>query len=165
MTVPIELLRSMTRIRMVEEEIARRYSQQQMRCPVHLSIGQEAAAVGVCAGLQPTDWAFSGHRNHAHYLAKGGNLKSMIAEIYGKASGCCGGKGGSMHLSDLSAGFIASTPIVASTIPIAVGAALTAQRENLGRLVVVFLGDGAIEAGVVHDFNFASLKGLPIIYL
>ena len=151
---------------MVEEEIARRYSQQQMRCPVHLSIGQEAAAVGVCAGLQPTDWAFSGHRNHAHYLAKGGNLKSMIAEIYGKASGCCGGKGGSMHLSDLSAGFIASTPIVASTIPIAVGAALTAQRENLGRLVVVFLGDGAIEAGVVHEsFNFASLKGLPILFI
>ncbi len=166
MTAPVDLLRSMTRIRMVEEEIAKRYPKQQMRCPVHLSIGQEAAAVGVCAALQTSDWAFSGHRNHAHYLAKGGNLKAMIAEIYGKVSGCCGGKGGSMHLSDLSAGFIASTPIVASTIPIAVGAALTAQRENLGRLVVVFLGDGAIEAGVVHEsFNFASLKGLPILFI
>jgi 2-oxoisovalerate dehydrogenase E1 component len=155
----------MTRIRMVEEEIAKRYPQQQMRCPVHLSIGQEAAAVGVCAALQPTDWAFSGHRNHAHYLAKGGNLTAMLAEIYGKVTGCCGGKGGSMHLSDLAAGFIAATPIVGSTVPIAVGAALTAQREGKGRVVVVFLGDGAMEAGVVHEsLNFAALKRLPILF-
>ena len=166
MTSPLELLRSMTRIRMVEEEIAKRYPEQQMRCPVHLSIGQEAAAVGVCAALQPTDWAFSGHRNHAHYLAKGGNLKAMLAEIYGKATGCCGGKGGSMHLSDQAAGFIAATPIVGSTVPIAVGAALTAQREGKGRIVVVFLGDGAMEAGVVHEsLNFATLKNLPILFV
>lgn len=166
MTSPLELLRAMTRIRMVEEEIAKRYPEQQMRCPVHLSIGQEAAAVGVCATLQPTDWAFSGHRNHAHYLAKGGNLKAMLAEIYGKATGCCGGKGGSMHLSDQAAGFIAATPIVGSTVPIAVGAALTAQREGKGRVVVVFLGDGAMEAGVVHEsLNFATLKNLPILFV
>ena len=165
MKAPLELLRSMTRIRMVEEEIAKRYPQQQMRCPVHLSIGQEAAAVGVCAALQPTDWAFSGHRNHAHYLAKGGNLKAMLAEIYGKATGCCGGKGGSMHLTDQAAGFIGATPIVGSTVPIAVGAALTAQREGKGRVVVVFLGDGAMEAGVVHEsLNFAALKKLPILF-
>ena len=150
---------------MVEEEIAKRYPQQQMRCPVHLSIGQEAAAVGVCAALKTTDWAFSGHRNHAHYLAKGGNLKAMLAEIYGKATGCCGGKGGSMHLTDRAAGFIAATPIVGSTVPIAVGAALTAQREGNGRVVVVFLGDGAMEAGVVHEsLNFAALKKLPILF-
>lgn len=165
MTSPLELLRSMTRIRMVEEEIAKRYPEQQMRCPVHLSIGQEAAAVGVCAALQLTDWAFSGHRNHAHYLAKGGNLKAMLAEIYGKATGCCGGKGGSMHLTDQAAGFIGATPIVGSTVPIAVGAALTAQREGKGRVVVVFLGDGAMEAGVVHEsLNFAALKKLPILF-
>ena len=165
MTSPLELLRSMTRIRMVEEEIAKRYPEQQMRCPVHLSIGQEAAAVGVCAALQPTDWAFSGHRNHAHYLAKGGNLKAMLAEIYGKATGCCGGKGGSMHLTDQASGFIGATPIVGSTVPIAVGAALTAQREGKGRVVVVFLGDGAMEAGVVHEsLNFAALKKLPILF-
>lgn len=165
-TSPLELLRSMTRIRMVEEEIAKRYPEQQMRCPVHLSIGQEAAAVGVCAALQPTDWAFSGHRNHAHYLAKGGNLKAMLAEIYGKATGCCGGKGGSMHLSDQAAGFIAATPIVGSTVPIAVGAALTAQREGKRRVVVVFLGDGAMETGVVHEsLNFATLKNLPILFV
>jgi 2-oxoisovalerate dehydrogenase E1 component len=165
MTSPLELLRSMTRIRMVEEEIARRYPEQQMRCPVHLSIGQEAAAVGVCAALLPTDWAFSGHRNHAHYLAKGGNLKAMLAEMYGKATGCCGGKGGSMHLSDQAAGFIAATPIVGSTVPIAVGAALTAQREGKERVVVVFLGDGAMEAGVVlESLSFAALKKLPILF-
>lgn len=150
---------------MVEEEIAKRYPEQQMRCPVHLSIGQEAAAVGVCGALQTTDWAFSGHRNHAHYLAKGGNLKAMLAEIYGKATGCCGGKGGSMHLTDQAAGFIGATPIVGSTVPIAVGAALTAQREGKGRVVVVFLGDGAMEAGVVHEsLNFAALKELPILF-
>lgn len=150
---------------MVEEEIAKRYPQQQMRCPVHLSIGQEAAAVGVCAALEPTDWAFSGHRSHAHYLAKGGNLKAMIAEIYGKATGCCGGKGGSMHLTDQAAGFIGATPIVGSTVPIAVGAALTAQRECKQRVVVVFLGDGAMETGVVHEsLNYAALKGLPILF-
>ena len=150
---------------MVEEEIAKRYPQQQMRCPVHLSIGQEAAAVGLCTALQPTDWAFSGHRNHAHYLAKGGDLKAMLAEIYGKATGCCGGKGGSMHLTDQAAGFIGATPIVGSTVPIAVGAALTAQREGKGRVVVVFLGDGAMEAGVVHEsLNFAALKKLPILF-
>jgi pyruvate/2-oxoglutarate/acetoin dehydrogenase E1 component/TPP-dependent pyruvate/acetoin dehydrogenase alpha subunit len=150
---------------MVEEEIAKRYPEQQMRCPVHLSIGQEAAAVGVCSALRTTDWAFSGHRNHAHYLAKGGNLRAMLAEIYGKATGCCGGKGGSMHLTDQSAGFIGATPIVGSTVPIAVGAALTAQREGNGRVVVVFLGDGAMEAGVVHEsLNFAALKQLPILF-
>ena len=165
MTAPLNLLRSMTRIRMVEEEIAKRYPQQQMRCPVHLSIGQEAAAVGVCAALQPTDWAFSGHRNHAHYLAKGGDLKAMLAEIYGKATGCCGGKGGSMHLTDKAAGFLAAPPIVGSTVAIAVGAALTAQREGKERVVVVFLGDGAMEAGVVHEsLNFAALKELPILF-
>ncbi|MCP9775667.1 thiamine pyrophosphate-dependent enzyme [Cyanobium sp. WAJ14-Wanaka] len=155
----------MTRIRMVEEEIARRYPEQEMRCPVHLSIGQEAAAVGMCSALQPTDWAFSGHRNHAHYLAKGGNLKAMLAEIYGKATGCCGGRGGSMHLSDQACGFIGATPIVGSTVPIAVGAALTAKREGRGRVVVVFLGDGAMETGVVHEsLNFATLKSLPILF-
>lgn len=166
MKKPLDLLWSMTRIRMVEEEIAKRYSQQQMRCPVHLSIGQEGAAVGVCAALQGMDWVFSGHRNHAHYLAKGGSLKAMVAEIYGKATGCCGGKGGSMHLTDQAAGFIGATPIVGSTVPIAVGAALTAQREGKGRVVVVFLGDGAMEAGVVNEsLNFAALKKLPILFV
>lgn len=151
---------------MVEEEIAKRYPEQQMRCPVHLSIGQEAAAVGVCSALLHSDWAFSGHRNHAHYLAKGGDLVSMIAELYGKESGCTQGRGGSMHLTDRACGFIGATPIVGSTVPIAVGAALTAKQEGKKRVVVVFLGDGAMEAGVVSEsLNFAALKQLPILFV
>ena len=166
MKSPLELLRSMTRIRSVEEEIARRYSEQKMRCPVHLSIGQESVAVGISAALNRSDWAFSGHRNHAHYLAKGGNLNSMIAEIYGKETGCCGGRGGSMHLSDLECGFIGATPIVASTVPIAAGAALSAKNEGKSRIVVIYLGDGAMEAGVVSEtMNFAAVKKLPILFV
>ena len=92
----------MYRIRLIEEQISKRYSEQQMRCPVHLSIGQESAAVGVSECLKKNDKVYSNHRCHAHYLAKGGNLKSMISEIYGKANGCLGGRGGSMHLSDLA---------------------------------------------------------------
>ena len=163
---PYDFYHSMLRIRMVEEKIADKYSEQKMRCPVHLSIGQEAPAVGVCSALHKSDWVFSGHRSHAHYLAKGGDLKAMIAEIYGKSTGCCGGKGGSMHLTDKEAGFIGATPIVGSTIPIAVGAALTAQRTSSNRVVTIFLGDGAMEAGVVHEsFNFAATANLPVLFV
>src|ERR1043165_176583 len=95
------LLFEMLRIRRVEETIAELYAEQEIRCPVHLSIGQEAVAVGVCAALAIRDYAMSTHRAHAHYLAKGGSLKAMMAEIYGKATGCCAGRGGSMHLIDL----------------------------------------------------------------
>ena len=169
MTLDVDLRRrlllDMIRIRMVEERIVDLYPEQEMRCPVHLSIGQEAAAVGVCSVLERDDWVFSGHRNHAHYLAKGGDLKRMLAELYGKATGCCGGKGGSMHLTDLDAGFVGATPIVGSTVPIAGGAALTAQMRGDGRMVAVFFGDGAMETGVVHEsLNFASLKHLPILF-
>ena len=118
------------RIRLVEERIASLYPEQQMRCPVHLSIGQEAVAVGVCAHLSNEDWVMSGHRSHAHYLAKGGDLKAMFAELYGKATGCAGGRGGSMHLVDLRAGFLGAVPIVGSTIPIAVGAAWGARMQG-----------------------------------
>lgn len=160
------LLLEMLRVRMVEEAIADHYPEQDMRCPVHLSIGQEAAAVGVCAALEHRDWAFSSHRNHAHYLAKGGDLRRMLAEIYGKATGCCGGKGGSMHLTDREAGFIGATPIVGSTVPIAVGAAFTAKMQGQGRVVVIFFGDGAMETGVVHEsLNFAVLKSLPVLFV
>lgn len=163
--IAMNLLRSMLRIRMVEQEIAKRYPEGDIRCPVHLSIGQEAAAVGICSALNKTDWVFSGHRSHAHYLAKGGDLDSMIAELYGKETGCCAGKGGSMHLTDLACGFVGATPIVGSTVPIAVGAALTAQQEEKERVVVVFLGDGAMESGVVSEsLNFAAVKSLPIIF-
>ena len=104
-----ELLKNLKRIRMVEEAIAEKYAEQKMRCPTHLSIGQEAVAVGVCAALSKDDLTISGHRAHAHYLAKGGDLKKLIAELYGKETGCCGGFGGSMHLLDESVGFMGST--------------------------------------------------------
>jgi TPP-dependent pyruvate/acetoin dehydrogenase alpha subunit len=162
----LELWREMLRIRLIEESIADKYSEQEMRCPVHLSIGQEAPAVGVCYALNNSDWVFSGHRSHAHYLAKGGDLKKMLAEIYGKATGCCGGKGGSMHLTDQEAGFIGATPIVGSTVPIAAGAALTSQIRKEKRVVVIFLGDGAMETGVVHEtLNFAVLKQIPLLFV
>lgn len=160
------LLESMVRIRMVEESIATHYSEQQMRCPVHLSIGQEGAAAGVGAALRREDQAMSGHRSHAHYLAKGGDLKAMIAEIYGKETGCCRGRGGSMHLVDLKAGFIGAVPIVGSTIPIAVGLALANRKLKRDWVTVAFLGEAATEEGVFHEsVNFAVLHRLPVVFV
>jgi len=157
---------AMLRIRMVEEKIAELYSEQEMRCPVHLSIGQEAVAVGVCEHLDQKDIAMSAHRAHAHYLAKGGDLKSMVAELYGKATGCAMGKGGSMHLVDLNSGFFAAVPIVGSTIPIAVGVAWAFKLKKSSNIVTVFLGDGATEEGVFFEsLDFASLKNVPILFV
>src|SRR5438045_3951213 len=125
------LFHEMLRVRVIERRIAERYSEQEMRCPVHLSIGQEAVAVGVCAHLKKSDKVMSAHRSHGHYLAKGGNVHSMVAELYGRKAGCCGGRGGSMHLMDQAAGFWGAVPIVGSTLPIALGLALADKR--LGR--------------------------------
>jgi len=137
-----------------------------MRCPVHLSIGQEATAVGVCQALRETDKVYSTHRSHAHYLAKGGNLKSMMSEIYGKADGCCGGRGGSMHLMDPSVGMEASIPIVGSAIPLAVGAALAFSMRQQDNVALTFLGDASVEEGVFHEsLNFASLRKLPVVFV
>jgi pyruvate dehydrogenase E1 component alpha subunit len=155
----------MVRIRLVEERIAKLYPEQEMRCPVHLCIGQEATAAGVCGALERRDWVFGTHRSHGHYLAKGGDLQAMVAEIYGKATGCCRGKGGSMHLVDLAAGFLGSTPIVAATIPTAVGAALASQMRGEDRVTVAFFGDAAIEEGVFHEaLGFAVLRRLPVVF-
>jgi len=165
-TYSLSLLRSMLRIRRVEEALANRYAEQEMRCPMHLCIGQEAIAVGVCAALSAEDVVFSNHRAHGHYLAKGGNLNAMVAELYGRATGCCGGRGGSMHLIDLGAGFLGATPIVGGTVPLAVGSAWAASLKRSGRLTVVFFGDGCFEEGVVHEsMNFASLHKLPVIFV
>ena len=161
-----ELYLSMLRIRMVEEKIANLYSEQEMRCPVHLSIGQEAVAVGVCDQLADQDIVMSAHRAHAHYLAKGGDLNSMIAELYGKVTGCAMGKGGSMHLVDLESGFFAAVPIVGSTIPIAVGVAWAFKLKESSNIVTVFLGDGATEEGVFFEsLDFASLKNAPVLFV
>ena len=156
----------MLRIRMIEEKIAELYPEQEMRCPVHLCIGQEAVAAGVCAHLARVDYVLSGHRSHGHYLAKGGDLKAMMAELYGRLTGCSGGKGGSMHLVDLSVGFLGATPIVGSTIPIAVGTALGSMMRGEPRVTVIFFGEGATEEGVFHEsINFAALKQLPVVFV
>ena len=165
-----ELLRrlyhDMLRIRLIEETIAERYAEQEMRCPVHLSSGQEAIAVGVCRELRRSDQVVSTHRCHAHYLAKGGDLKRMLAEIYGRAAGCCGGRGGSMHLFDSEVGMLISLPIVASSIPIGVGAALTMKKTGRDDVAVVFLGDASTEEGVFHEsMNFAALHRLPVVFV
>jgi pyruvate dehydrogenase E1 component alpha subunit len=151
---------------MVEEAIAEHYSEQQMRCPVHLSIGQEASAAGVCNALRADDQVMSGHRSHAHYLAKGGNLNAMIAELHGKATGCCHGRGGSMHLVDLAAGFVGAVPIIGSTIPIATGLAFANLRLKRDRVAVAFFGEAATEEGVFHESaNFASVHRLPMVFV
>ena len=162
----LSLLREMVDIRLVEETIAARYGEQEMRCPVHLSVGQEATAVGVCRALRQSDRVFSTHRCHAHYLAKGGDLRAMLAEIYGKAAGCIGGRGGSMHLTDPDKGMMASVPIVASSIPLAVGTALADRIDGRDRVSVAFIGDASVEEGVFHESaNFASLNKLPVLFV
>jgi len=151
---------------MVEEKIAQLYAQQEMRCPVHLCVGQEAIAAGVCANLLKKDYLLSNHRSHGHYLAKSGNLRQMLAEIYGKATGCSKGKGGSMHLVDLSAGILGTTPIVAGIIPVATGVAFGTKMKGLNNVTVVFFGEAATEEGVFFEsLNFASLKKLPVLFI
>lgn len=151
---------------MVETAIADRYADQQMRCPVHLSIGQEAvpAAFAECVGER--DFAVSTHRGHAHYLGKGGDLNAMIAEIYGKATGCSGGKGGSMHLIDRRVNFMGTSAIVGNSIPVGVGLALSAQIRGTDQISCVFLGDGAVEEGAFYEsVNFAAVRSLPVLFL
>ncbi len=161
-----DLLRKLIFIRTVEETIALRYAEQQMRCPVHLSTGQEGVAVGACAALDERDYVMSTHRAHAHYLAKGGDLRRMLAEIYGRVTGCCGGKGGSMHLVDLEANFLGSTPIVGSSLPVAVGSAFGSWLDGQDRVTLVFFGEGSTEEGIfAESLNFAALKNLPIVFV
>jgi len=162
----LNLYKNMLLIRLAEEGIAKKYKDGKMRCPTHLSIGQEAAASGVGLALRKTDLALSTHRGHAHYLAKGGSLKRMIAEIYGKSTGCSKGKGGSMHLIDRSVGFEGSTAIVGNTIPIGVGLALSLKLDLKKSISVIYCGDGSVEEGVFYEsVNFAVTKNLPVLFV
>ena len=157
---------SLYRIRRVEEEIADIYPTDKIKSPVHLSIGQEAVSVAVCDALNRDDIVFGSYRGHALYLAKGGDLKGMIAELYGKIDGCAKGKGGSMHLVDIDNGIMGTSAIVATTIPDAVGYAYALKYQRKDSIVVSFFGDGAVEEGVFYEsINFAALKHLPIIFI
>ena len=161
-----KLYASLYRIRRVEQEIVRVYPTDKIKSPIHLSIGQEAVSVGVCEALNKSDVVFGTYRSHALYLAKGGNLDSMIAELYGKVTGCAKGQGGSMHLSDIEGGVILNSAVVGSTIPIAVGYANAGQYNKEHRVVASFFGDGATEEGVFFEsLNFAALRKLPILFV
>ncbi|MHB8618816.1 MAG: thiamine pyrophosphate-dependent dehydrogenase E1 component subunit alpha [Chloroflexota bacterium] len=160
------LYRSLYRVRRVEEEIARIYPTDKIKSPVHLSIGQEAVSVGVCEALQRTDVVFGTYRGHALYLAKGGDLDRMIAELYGKVTGCASGKGGSMHLVDTSCGMMGTSAVVGTTISNAVGYAYAVRYRNESTVVASFFGDGAVEEGAFWEsLNFAALKRLPILFV
>jgi TPP-dependent pyruvate/acetoin dehydrogenase alpha subunit len=160
------LYRSLYLVRRVEEEIARTYPSDRIKSPVHLSIGQEAVSVGICEALRRDDVVFGSYRGHALYLAKGGGLNEMMAELFGKVGGCARGKGGSMHLIDPESGMMGTSAIVGSTIPNAVGYAFALRYRNRGAIVASFFGDGATEEGVfAESLNFAALEQLPVVFV
>ena len=168
--IPATLLRrmyvTMLRIRRFEERVADLASAGEIICPCHLYIGQEAVATGVCSTLKKDDLAFSTHRSHGHYIAKGGDIKALMAELYCKATGCSKGRGGSMHLASPEVGLPGSSAIVAATIPLAVGAALALYMQGKDTVSVAFFGDGAANEGAFYEsLNFASLKRLPVIFV
>ena len=156
----------MLRIRMVEEKISNEYKFQLIRCPVHLAIGQESIAVAISDNLKKADHVVTAHRSHAHYLAKGGNLKKMIAELYGKDNGSVRGLGGSMHLLDLDKNILAAVPIVGSTIAIGVGLAWANKLDGNKNVTIIFFGDGATEEGIfLESLDFASLHNLRVLFV
>lgn len=162
----VSLYRKLRLIRRVEEETARIYPTDKIKSPVHLAIGQEASSAAVCDVLRPDDIASGTYRSHAVYLAKGGSTAAMMAEMYGKDTGCCRGKGGSMHIISPEANVLGSSAVVGTNIPIATGAALKLKREGGDRVCAVFFGDGATEEGCFYEsLNFAALHRLPVVFI
>lgn len=162
----VRLLRGMLRIRIVEEMLADLYKEQEMRTPTHFAIGQEAVAVGVSAALRRDDVVYSGHRCHAHYLAKGGDLGAMVAELYGRETGATKGRGGSVHLSAPQVGFVAASAILGQTMAAATGSAWAFAMDGLDRVAVSYFGDGVAEEGIFHEsLNFAVVKRVPVVFV
>ena len=164
------LYRSMLLIRRAEEHVCEVYPTDAVKSPVHLSIGQESVAAGICDALAPDDLVSNSYRCHATYIAKGGDLKGFMAELYGKSGGCAGGKAGSMHLIDMPRGVMGASAVVGTTIPIAAGYALALQREakktGRQRVVVSVFGDGATEEGCFAEtMNFAAIHRLPVLFI
>lgn len=159
------LYQKMLQIRSCEERLVDPILKGEVTCPCHLYSGEEAIATGLCAALKTSDYLFSTHRSHGHYLAKGGLLPELIAEIYGRETGCSRGRGGSMHVQSPGVAMMGSAPIVAGTISLALGAALASSIRGDHKVVASFFGDGATGEGVLYEsMNFASLKRLPIIF-
>jgi pyruvate dehydrogenase E1 component alpha subunit len=162
----IALLRRMWLIRAFEEKVSALYAERQIVGLLHLGIGQEAVAVGALSLLRDDDLVYGGHRSHGHAIAKGADINKLMAEIAGRATGYCGGKGGSMHIAAPDVGFVTATGIVGGTIPLALGAAFAAKERKKGQLAMVFFGDGAGQAGPFHEsLNIASLWKLPVIFV
>ncbi|MEO5374023.1 MAG: thiamine pyrophosphate-dependent dehydrogenase E1 component subunit alpha [Alphaproteobacteria bacterium] len=160
------LYRVLRLIRRAEEEIARIYPTDKIKSPVHLSIGQEAISVAVCDVLRPEDYVAVTYRSHAAYIAKGGDLRAMIAEMYGKVTGCTRGKGGSMHLIAMDHNLLGASAVVGTAIPMAAGYGLAIRKRGQDRVVVCFMGDGATEEGAFTEtLNFASLHKLPVLFV
>jgi pyruvate dehydrogenase E1 component alpha subunit len=162
----INLYKRMLEIRLFEEKIQDLYGRGLVPGSVHLYIGQEAIAAGVCAHLRKEDYITSTHRGHGHLIAKGADLKYMMAELFGRKTGYCKGKGGSMHIADFDLGILGSNGIAGGGIPIAVGAALSSKLRGTEQVTVCFFGDGASNNGTFHEgLNFASVHGLPIVFI
>lgn len=162
----VDLYKTMLRIRFCEESIVDPILNREVLCPCHLYSGEEAIATGLGASLNERDYVFSNHRSHGHFLAKGGSMAAMFAEIYGRETGCSRGRGGSMHLIDPDVGMMGSAPIVSGTISLAIGAALAGKIRQEDRVAVTFFGDGATGEGVLYEaLNFAALMKLPIVFV
>jgi pyruvate dehydrogenase E1 component alpha subunit len=160
------MYRTMVTIREFEQSLIEPLEKKEIVCPVHLYIGQEAVATGVCVNLKKEDLVFSTHRSHGHYIAKGGDTKALMAELYGKATGCSKGRGGSMHLASSDVGLLGSSAIVAGTIPLAVGTALAFSMQRKDAISVAFFGDGATNEGTFYEaLNFAGLRRLPVVFV
>ena len=161
-----QMYRTMVLLRRFEERVNELYLQGRIPSTLHLYIGQEAVATGVCANLRPDDYAFSTHRPHGHALAKGVSPQTLLAELYAKATGCCQAKGGSMHVGDMSVGMVPAIAIVGANVPIAAGTALAAKMQGSDRVSVCFFGDGAANEGAWHEgLNVAAIWDLPVIYV
>jgi TPP-dependent pyruvate/acetoin dehydrogenase alpha subunit len=162
----VSLLHRMWLIRAFEEKVSALYAAHEIVGLLHLGIGQEAVAVGSCSQLRQDDHVFGGHRSHGHAIAKGADINRLMAEIAGRATGYCAGKGGSMHIVAKEAGFVTATGVVGGTIPLALGAAFAAKESGRGQVAMVFFGDGAGQAGAFHEsLNIASLWQLPVIFV
>ncbi|KJB94796.1 acetoin dehydrogenase [Skermanella aerolata KACC 11604] len=160
------MFKSVLRLRRAEESLAALYSEQEMRTPTHFGVGQEAVASGVCEALLPDDVVYSHHRCHNHYLAKGGSVAGLAAELYGRETGCANGRGGSVHLTAVDKGFVVSSAILGQTIAVATGSALAFQMDRSSRVAVTFFGEATCEEGVFYEsMNYAALRKLPVLFV